>query len=252
MKKLKFIAGGQPFRSTDFEVLQNANIQSFKELLDGMTNELAILSGVASDMPIVEVLNTPFTISAGYVYDLVELCRVPAATFNFNATKALYLRLQVLDTSERLIGGSTLAVMTERLYNLQYYSGAAVGGDIALSAVPRLAMVTKDALLIQPGGHLSSLKTGFTATVGSGLYCHTNDCGEALIRCTFTATTTSGALCDVLPAEMRPKVETLGFFMAGTSIRPLLIKTDGNIEVSGVVTSGSNVIMFRYSTEFTL
>ncbi|MFZ4548396.1 MAG: hypothetical protein ACOYN4_13205, partial [Bacteroidales bacterium] len=119
MKKLKFIAGGQPFRSTDFEVLQNANIQSFKELLDGMTNELAILSGVASDMPIVEVLNTPFTISAGYVYDLVELCHVPAATFNYNATKVLYLRLQVLDTSERLIGGSTLAVMTERLYNLQ-------------------------------------------------------------------------------------------------------------------------------------
>ena len=250
MKKLKFIAGGQPFRSTDFEVLQNANLQSFKELLDGMTNELAILSGVASDMPIVEVLNTPFTISTGYVYDLVELCRVPAATFNYNATKVLYLRLQVSDTSERLIGGSTLDVMTERLYNLKYYSGAAVGGDISLISVPRLAMVTKDALLIKPDGHNESVKSGFTSD--AGLYCHQNDCGEALIRCTFTASSGyANPLC-TLPTEMRPKVDTLGFFKSNNTIQPLMVKADGNVEVTGATTTGSNVIMFRYSTEFTV
>jgi len=253
MKKLKFIAGGQPFRSTDFEVLQNANLQSFMELLNGMTNELAILSGVESDTPVGEyVNNTLFTISAGYVYDLVEICRVPTATFNYNASNFLYLRLQVLETSERLIGGSPLAVLTERLYNLQYYSGAAVGGDISLISVPRLAMVTKDALLIKPGGHLSALKAGFTPSVGYGLYCHQSDCGEALIRCTFTTNTVNGALCEPLPAEMRPKVDTLGFFKSNNIIQPLMVKADGNVEVTGATTTGSNVIMFRYSTEFTL
>ncbi|MFZ4708025.1 MAG: hypothetical protein ACOYMF_18630, partial [Bacteroidales bacterium] len=149
------------------------------------------------------------------------------------------------------IGGSTLAVMTERLYNLQYYSGAAVGGDIALSAVPRLAMVTKDALLIKPGGHNESVRSGFTSA--AGLYCHQNDCGEALIRCTFTASSGyANPLC-TLPTEMRPKVDTLGFYMASNNtILPLYIRASGNVDVISAPSTGSNVIMFRYSTEFTV
>ena len=143
MKKLKFIPGGQPFRSTDFELIQNGIINSIRELFQGITADPVILSGVTHPDLDGYTSESPFTVTAGAIYDLYEICRVPTATFLYDGTKSLYLRRGEIESSERTIAGSPQNVMLEVVYNL-VYATAAVTGDIALSNMSRLRIITGD------------------------------------------------------------------------------------------------------------
>ncbi|MEI6061948.1 MAG: hypothetical protein WCR72_14695 [Bacteroidota bacterium] len=250
MKKLKFLAGGQPFRSTDFEVLQNANLTGVQQLFNGITSAVTILSGIAHDSFAGFDPATPFTVTAGYVYDLTEICRVPTASFTYDSSKSLYLRRAVVETSERMVGSSLQYVMTEVIYNLVYIATAALG-DIPLSTLPRLTISTSDTLLLKQDTHDYALGTGFTSALAHGMYCFRNGFFDCMIVCQFNATSSSGTLC-TLPANMRPAFDIVGFYKSGSTIVPLTIRTNGNVEISGASTSVTNLIVFRYSVGVTL
>lgn len=252
MKKLKFLAGGQPFRSTDFEVMQNATIASFRQLFNGITSVITILSGAEYDPLIVRTAGTPFTVPEGFIYDLAEICRVPSASFNYDATKALYLRRSESETESRISGSFNNNVMVEVLYSL-VYSATHTSGDILLSGIPRLKVLTDKDYTLTQDGTFTALGSGFTAQGGySGIYCFSNSANERMILCTFSATSSSGTLA-TLPVKMRPPFNIYGWFEAGTTLQQLVIRSTGEVNVTGAVTSlGTNIVMFRYNVGMTL
>ncbi len=250
MKKLKFLAGGQPFRSTDFEVIQNAMLLQFNQVLSTFTSVPAIISGMIYYLTGSEVADAPFTVPEGYFYDLQEICHVPSATFNYNATKTLYLRLSVVDSSQRLVGGANQYVMTERMYNL-VYTTAPLAGDIVLFTAKRISILGLNSFQLIQDAHPVELMIGYVATIGAGLYCFSNNVNERMIVCTFTASTSAGTLAK-LPDNMKPMFDTIGYFRAGNTIAPLVIRSSGNVELTGAVTSGSNIVAFKYNVSITL
>lgn len=247
MKKLKFLVGGQPFRSTDFEVIQSAAALSVSQLFAGITNAPVIVSGIEWEGVFGSGITEPaepFSIPAGYIYDLTEVCKVADATFYYDALKSLYLRKVITDSSPREIGGMMLNVISETTYQLIYVTAPAVG-DIELSLMKRLHLVNQGDLDLTPDHGVASLNNGFVAVVGTALYAFRNSLKERMIVCSFTATSAAGVLC-TLPEYMRPAFSITGNYRAGNSIQPLVIKANGDVEVTGAVTSGTNIIMFRY------
>ena len=250
MKKLKFLPGGQPFRSTDFELLQNANLTGMHQLLNAATAVPVILSGVDFDFSIEYSPAESFTIPDGYIYDLSEVCRVPGATFAHDSAKTLYLRRAEVETSERLVGSSYQNVFVEVLYNLVYVSASALG-DIRLSDLQKLKFLSDSAITLRQNAHGIELNSGYTANAGSGLYTLQNQANDRMVICYFTATSSTGTLAN-LPADMRPAFDQVGWFRSGNVISPLTIRTNGNIELVGAATSGNNYLMFSYKVGQTL
>lgn len=251
MKKLKFLLGGQPFRSTDFQLLQDAIIDQFREVLNTMSAEVCILSGVEFDVTQEYSPAEQFTVPTGMIYDMVEVCRVPAATFNFDSAKSLYFRPVEVETSQRIVAGVNQYVMTERMYNL-VYATAPQAGDIPYTGMPRLQSVSVQDNTLRKVRDAVSLRAGFTATVGTGLYLFSNGYNERMIVCTFTSTSASGTLC-TLDADFRPQLsEMMGWFKSANTVMPLVIKNSGDVDVAGASTSGTNVIMFRYDVGISL
>jgi hypothetical protein len=72
-----------------------------------------------------------------------------------------------------------------------------------------------------------------------------------MIVCQFTATTAAGTLA-VLPVAMRPQFDICGWYRAANTVMPLTVRANGNLEINGAVTSGTNIIMFRYGIGVTL
>lgn len=253
MKKLKFLVGGQPFRSTDFEVIQSAAASSISQLFAGITNAPVIVSGIEWEGVFGSGITDPaeaFNVPSGYIYDLTEVCKVPDATFNYDALKSLYLRKVITDSSPREIGGVMQNVITETIYQLIYITAPSLG-DIELSLVKRLHIVSQGDLDLTPDTHGVDLKPGFVAVVGAALYGFRNLFKERMIVCSFTATSAAGVLC-TLPEYMRPAFSITGNYRAGNSIQPLVIKANGDVEVTGAVTSGTNIIMFRYPVDISI
>lgn len=251
MKKLKFLIGGQPFRSTDFEVLQDAGASGLRQLFTGITTAPVILSGLDTSGLFVVELDPleAFTVPAGYIYDLTEICRVPSAVFNYDSAKSLYLRRTETESSQRLVNGVLQYVMVEVTYSLVYAIGATLG-DLLLSDIQRLKVITSADLNLIIDTHEIPLNLGYAPTTGGGLYRLLNSFNERMIICHFTATAASGLLC-TLPEEMRPLYDVVGYFRAGNTIMPLTIRTTGAVELTGAVTAGTNIIQFRYSVGIT-
>ena len=245
MKKLRFLAGGQPFRSTDFEVIQSGIINGLKQVLSEATGETAILSGLQHvPPPGITDPGVPFTVPAGYIWDREEVCAVDEFTYNYDAAKTLYLRLANVLSAERPVAGVNQFVMQERKYSLLYLA-APLAGDIAFVGMRRLRLVSEANSKLIIDTHAVDLKPGYAATTGYGLYCFRNGVSERMINCSFTASAANGTLC-TLPADMRPSYDLSGYFRAGNTIQPIIIRANGDIEVTGAVTSGTNIIMFRY------
>ena len=245
MKKVLFLAGGQPFRSTDFEVIQTGVLNSIKQVLAEATTDTVILSGLEYVAPPgITDPGVPFTVPAGYIWDREEVCAVAEFTYNYDATKTLYLRRSEVLSNQRSIAGVNQFVMQERIYSLVYLT-APLAGDITFVGRKRLRLVSEVNSKLSVDTHAVDLKPGYAATTGDGLYCFRNGINERMINCSFTASAANGTLC-TLPPDMRPSYDLFGYFRAGNTIQPIIIRANGDIEVTGAVTSGTNVIMFRY------
>lgn len=251
MKKLKFLIGGQPFRSTDFKVIQDAINTGLAQVLGTAVNEnVILLSGVTFDFAREYTPAQEFTIPEGYLWNGQEICRIPQATFNYDSGKQLYLRSSTVETSQRSVGGSSQYVMEEVLFELVYVSSPEQG-DILLQGLKRLIIASYEGMkMIQVGGAVS-LKSGFTPVTGSGLYFFQNAFGDNLIYCRFSATAASGELITI-PSRFIPPVNIPGWYLAGNTMQPLMLKTNGPMEVYGASTSQTNEIMYCWKTNFNL
>jgi len=246
MKKIKFLAGGQPFRSTDFKVIQDNALVSIAEMLAASSlGNTVIVGGLVFDFAALHDPADPITVPAGYVFDQVELCRVPETSFTYDAAKSIYLRLTISETSSRTVGGIPQYVIEERMYTV-IYTATPILGDVLLSSLTRLTPVTDVSYALNQSHGAIALQAGYAATLGTGMYAIANQHGDIMILCQFTATVAAGVVA-ILPTQHRPASTVIGWYKNVSSIVPLEIRANGEVAISGASTSGDNVIMFRFN-----
>ena len=243
MKKLRYLVGGQPFRSTDFEVIESS-VAALAAQAFGMVSAAAfIVSGADNNIPELGTPHEEFTIPDGYIFDGSELCRVIGATLEFDDTKSVFLRPETLLTSPRTVNGAQQEVFTEKVYNVVYTVSQAQG-DLVYLDLPRVNLLTSDKYAMESKG-VANLGSGFTGAKGVTVY--GNDAGDVLLECKFTSTVgTQGNLC-TLALENRPAINVTGFYRSGNSIMPVTIKTNGEVEVYGPSSSQSNFLYFQFN-----
>ncbi len=81
MDRLKSLSGGQPLRSDDWRLIQDATASAFKSMIQGLTGSLdpVILSGLSAT-----VVGENLVVSEGVIFDGEEICYVPAASFTYH------------------------------------------------------------------------------------------------------------------------------------------------------------------------
>lgn len=243
MKKLKFIVGGQPFRSTDFRVIQDNLTNSVLKIIKSASVSFCVLAGIEYDLSLDLNPGEEFDVTQGFVFDGSEICTVAAASFNYDAAKSLYLRAIQTDSSPRSVGGLPVNVMEETTYQVVYVTTPAPG-DVALDGIERLSIATS-VKLTPAEQHPITTGAGFTSA--DGVIPYADAFGDVTLKCTFTASSATGTLC-TLPEELRPSFTWYGAFKAGSGIGAIEIRTNGEIAITGASTTATNYITFNFKT----
>jgi hypothetical protein len=229
MKKLKFLYGGQPFRSTDFELLQQQNMSFVQKLFNSITAVSAIVSGLEYELPVLGVPGTEFTVAEGYIYDLTEICHVAEATFEFDGSSALYLRPVIVNSALRMVGGTLQNVMEELKYEV-IYTDVFSEGDIALEGMGRINLAPRDQGYTQVA--VVPLEADSVTTYGDGLFAFVGPGGERAIICYYTSSNIgSGVLLCTLPDVMCPAFSVNGLQNSSGSGLPVEINDAGEVTV---------------------
>jgi hypothetical protein len=249
MKKLKFLAGGQPFRSTDFEVIQDNIFDQIKLLFDSMTTAKVILTGVETDWN-PDVPGTPgeeFAITEGFIWDGTEVCRVLANAYVYHAGYTLYMRRATEETAYRMVDNAEQAVMIEAYYELLYAYGDPGGGAFPFTDLKTIKVLNEDdyELKYSKGAELTAQ---YTPVAMDGMEVYQNSYGDTLLYLNFTSSLGTGGVLCTLPEGARPPMNIYASYRAGNTIQVLIIRTNGEVEVITPSSSLTNTINYRFNT----
>ncbi len=254
MKRLRNLDGGLPLRLTDFDIIQDNIIDAadciIQGLLPGETS--IILKGLSVNV------GSNVNVQAGWLYHNGEIFFVPQASFNYDASKILYLKPAFITEDARTFkDGSVKDVHEIRNY--------AVGYDISIpsGAVRFDDLYSLESLLktklqanLGMGANLSAFITipyasGFSpATSLNGIRLLSNSYNVLMLHGAFYAQTSYGKIA-TLPIGQRPSGDVVGFFYNGSATPAILkIKTNGEIHVANASTNHPNYITFTFNRVF--
>lgn len=144
MDKLKAIAGGQPLRVQDWELIQNAFKTIIKSLTSGLLKEpqACIVTGME-----ISIANDIISVTEGFYFDGQEIFYVPAASFTYIAnvideqgggTYQLYITEKITSSELRNFkDGSSHNVWEYRQYEIGY-SISVPASAVLYGQIPRL------------------------------------------------------------------------------------------------------------------
>lgn len=252
MKKLKFLAGGQPFRSTDFEVIQDAIFDQIKMALDSITTHKVVLTGVVTDWN-PDVPGTPgeeFTITEGFIWDGTEICRVLAYSYLYHNGHILYMRRATEESAARTVGNDEQYVMEEAVYEVLYAAADPGGGAFPFTDLKTVQVLNEEDynLKYSKGAELNAQ---FTPVAMDGMEVYQNSYGDTLLYLNFTSSLGTGAVLCTLPEGARPPMNIYASYRSGNTVQLLIIRTNGEVAVITPSSSLTNTIHYRFNTNLT-
>lgn len=215
MKKINFYPGGQPFRSTDFKLLQDNNFFATKSILDGITNHTALLILTGLHITLNEQYEGRIEVTDGVVYNGVELCNVTGAEGLGNATE-VYLRPKEQNSSLRPVGGNNQYIFTEKYYEV-VITNSPLPTDISISDFTRFTAMLQDDY---------ELKLVYEDIIEDGeINIYSNELGDVLITATYKQQSSVNTY--QLPERVIPNHIVSGFYVSTNAVKPLKIDTHG-------------------------
>jgi len=240
MKKLQFYEGGQPFRSTDFALMQDEQITAILATVKAFCAGPCILSGVELQGGVV---------TEGLIFDGTEVCHVTASGPLHDGELFVLRPVTEQQTPRTFPNGQSHNMVVDKHYEALSVATQLIG-DIAFSTLGRLVLMGPSNMLMLNSSTLAfgstfSGRNGYTAVrlASNGQF------GDRMLHADFGANNASGTLC-TLPAADRPLKKIIGYFYNGTGLSMLTINTDGTVVVSGASTSLANTISFQFNINF--
>ncbi len=129
MKRLQFYGGGQPFRSTDFQMMQDEQITAILAVIKAFCPGACIISGVT----------LAGTVSGGYIYDGVEVCQVVESGVLHEGEFYVLRPITEQQVPRTFPNGQTHNMVSNRYYQV-VSTATMASGDIRYDTMIRLTL----------------------------------------------------------------------------------------------------------------
>ena len=243
MKKILFYAGGQPFKSSDFKIIQDSHYEAFIAMIKGLMGGPCIISGLQP------ALSGPPYPDEGYIYDGTDICYVTKTIVPILNQDNFYILRPITetDTPRTFYSGETRNIVENKYYEV--YSGTvALEGEFVLNDLSRMGFILPDTFKLL-NQYEASILTGFIGLNGYSaiVILYNAVTKNVMLSASFGPYLNAGSdLLATLPEQVRPEKDIAAFYYDGTVNQAMIIKANGEIRVRNCSGVNPNYISFQY------